>query len=156
MFSGMVLPPFIVVNHLYNYSCAQYRQFSLECGPEYIYNKYRCLLLGHFPQPFIISQVVKIRQLRTLEIKLSIAPCCVTPWYIIQSLISSSPPTPRRPLYPSPKGLVIIYREGKLQNGKPVGPNFLRPPPSPQERIKPFAPPPFQRVETFHAPLQYG
>ena len=27
---------YIVANRLYNYGCAQYRKFSLECGPETI------------------------------------------------------------------------------------------------------------------------
>ena len=49
--------------------------------------------------------------------------------------------------------IIIAGGGGVLQNGKIVSLNFVVPHP-PQDRVKPFAPP-FQRVETFCAPLQY-
>ena len=61
----------------------------------------------------------------------------------------STPNTPLSTLPVGSKGLVINYGEGGgLQNGKIGSPK--------QDRVKLFAPPPFQRVETFCAPLQYG
>ena len=58
------------------------------------------------------------------------------------------------------KGLVIYYRErgggGGLQNGKIAGLKLFAPPPSPQDRVKPFPPPPlFKEWKLFAPPFQY-
>ena len=52
-----------------------------------------------------------------------------------------------------PKGLVINYGEGGLQNGKIAGPKLV-PPPSRQGKT--FCAPPFKEWKLFPPPLQYG
>ena len=53
-----------------------------------------------------------------------------------------------------PKGLVINYGEGGLQNGKIAGPKLFAPPP--QDRVKLFAPPLLKCGNFTRPPLQYG